>query len=931
MKVTAVALAVVLLLPLAAAPVVEQSAGSISLHQGDLAISFDNRGGCRLASLSVGDFAVLRRPQALWSAEFRDLSGRPALLDSARSAAAVSVEGDAAVLRWEDLPLPGGGTVDVRVSVRFPDAARTEWAIAFEGLPGQWTLYRYQFPCMSLAAESGRGCAFLEPHDWGTLTPDPLRNMDGNRWRVYPRCGLNMQMHGLQRGERMVYLGCHDPRARRKEFLIDPDQAGQALEWSVLQPTRLQYGGSYAQEYPFVLEVLRGDWYDAAQVYREWALTAPWTWRGPLSTGAKTPRRFLETPLVLMRLGVECLEPEFVADWMIRTRDWFGVPVACHYYHWHQNFGEMSIAAYPEYFPAVPGFRENARRMEAAGIQVMPYVNARLWRTDFESWHELGDRAAVKDIYGRRHDESYMRIPTAVMNPASRLWQWVIGETALRAVDLGCSAVYLDQVAETHPFPGYNPAHPHALGETGAWVQGYWQLLERIRNEGRDINPDLVITAEGNAEPYIAGVDGFLTGNFNDPHSVPLFSAVYHDYVTCFGRYVMAEDFPLPGATLAKFGEQFIFGAQFGWANGFLEQFLREDNPDALCLRRMAKLRAEHTDLLALGRLLRPLDLASQVRTVEQQWIAWDHPITVPLPEVLSSVWQAPDGTVGVLLLNRSDQPKPLRIVLPPELYPVAPGAGDWQVTVEALSPLLLTCAGTVPAKVTPPLQPVYDLLGYGLADAQAAQALPFALPTDLPSLPSERFPYGFDGNALPTEDAPAWLALGPGADQAATVMNSAGGILRFDTLNLAVRGAVLLRIPRGPYWQVDEQIGYTVEARLRVTETNRDERFAFWLEAHNEKTMLTLQIHPDRISSASNPDIPADMASAFRVVRLVALPGGAGYRLFLDGEAQTPDLQGVGGLPNNACVGFGAGASAGRVRAEIDYVRFNPTAAVTP
>jgi hypothetical protein len=89
--------------------------------------------------------------------------------------------------------------------------------------------------------------------------------------------------------------------------------------------------------------------------------------------------------------------------------------------------------------------------------------------------------------------------------------------------------------------------------------------------------------------------------------------------------------------------------------------------------------------------------------------------------------------------------------------------------------------------------------------------------------------------------------------------------------------------------------------------------------------------VHPDRIESTGNPDLTADMATAPRTLRLVALPGGRGFRVYLDGQAQSPDLQGVGGLPYNAGIAFGAGASAGRVRAEVDYVRFHPGAALAP
>ena len=41
-----------------------------------------------------------------------------------------------------------------------------------------------------------------------------------------------------------------------------------------------------------------------------------------------------------------------------------------------------------------------------------------------------------------------------------------------------------------------------------------------------------------------------------------------------FGRYVMLGDLELPKAALAKFAQQFVFGAQIGWSNAPLERFV---------------------------------------------------------------------------------------------------------------------------------------------------------------------------------------------------------------------------------------------------------------------------------------------------------------------------------------------------------------------
>ena len=906
--------------------------------------------GARLAGVSIGDFALLRRDDVLWAAELRDTQGRRRLLNSDMGRPVVSGDGTGLHIVWPGLPLRGADHVDVTVTVAFrPRRSRTDWRIAFTHIPQEWTLYRYLFPYLSLAAEHGKSCAFIEPCDWGTLTRDPLKHLEP-RWRIYPRSTVAMQFYGLQRGDRVVYLACHDPRARTKEFLIDRDPGSAAISFGVSQPTRLRYGAAYEQQYPFVLQVLRGDWYDTAVNYRAWALTAPWTWRGPLHRGKKTPKRYLETPVVLLRLGTEVTKPEFVADWAARAQKWFGVPAAYHYYGWHQSFGSMSIDAYPDYFPTQPGFREAVQRMRGAGLQVMPYLNARLWRTDFDSWHELGQRAAVKDVYGECHREVWMKIPAASMNPASRLWQWVIGEAALRCIDCGCSAVYLDQLAESAAWPSYDTNHPHEPGETAAWVQGYWQLCESIRREGREIDRDLVLTAEGNAEPYLSGIDAFLVGNSNAANAIPLYSAAYHDYAMQFGRYVMAKNLQLPRAVLAKFGQQFIFGGQFGWSRAKLDRFLRDDNPHAVCLRKMAKLRTVYRDLLAAGRMLRPLDLGEQVPALPVKWYQWNKLVTVPMPQVLNSVWQRVDGQVGVLLLNIGDIPVSLKLDLSTDRYPVKHGAkarvhqidGQGKVVrpiglrgalaVPAATPLLVTFDGVPPSHPEPPPQPVLDMIGQRTQDPKAMAALPFPVPTELAVEPhSERFPFRYEADMMPSQTRPRWTAVGPDVAEIPRAFRLQVGSLEIDTLKPDVRRGMLVRISRGPVWDVDPRVGYTIEMRLRVLASNNHERFAFWIQANTVSGLMLLQVYPDKIVPQRSPAVAADLASAFRTVRLVGLPGGGAARVYLDGKVIADRVETLGAVPHQACVAFGSGASAGRVRALVDYIRFHPSAALAP
>lgn len=922
----------------------------LSARDGGLELRLERWGeGLVLAGASANGREVLRGPTVPWRAELRDRRGARVLLHGGMGPVRATVEGAILRLSWPALPVAGNASCAVAVTVEFaPEQAQWRWYIDFAAIPDGWTLYRYAFPVLAVAATEGDGCALIEPNDWGTLTPDPLRALENMR-RSYPGSTPAMQFYALQDGPALTYLGWHDPAARLKEFLWLADPAAGALRLSVEQPTRLAFGTGYAQDYPFVLRALTGDWYDAAQVYRQWALTAPWTWRGPLTAGEKTPADFIATPLVVMRLGRESVDPRFVADWALRVQRWFDTPMTVHLYGWHRSLGSPSIDCYPRYFPAQPGFREAVRTMEDAGMRVMPYLNARLWRTDQPSWDEAGALLAARDLYGRRYDEVWMGVPAAAMNPACLLWREYIGQQVLRCVEAGCRGVYLDQLATSRSLPTYVPTHPGMPGETAAWVEGSRVLVEMIRREGRPIRPGLIVGAEGNAEPYLASVDTFLTGNLNHERSIPLFAAVYHDYALAYGRYIMQNDLALPGAVLAKFAQQAVFGGQFGWSRADLERILADGDPTAECLRALAHLRHRFADLLGAGRMLRPPKL-TDVPPLTVRWMKWEREVEVVLPQVLASAWQAADGTVGVLLVNLGGEAVDLRLDLPADAYPVRPDApalihryahgegmrveaaerdGDgWRVTVPPTAPALLTVPGEPVAHPAPPPELSADHLTAPAREFEGV--LPFTPPVEAGVRADSRaFPVRYEADALPDPQDLAWRLTGPGAADGAAIV--ADGLLRIDTLSDPATRGVLLAAPRGVGWDVDPVQGYTVEARLRVLASNNDARFACWLLANTGATSTNAQIYPDRIVPLGGDPIPVDMASALRTLRLVGMPGGQTARLYLDGVLIAEDMRVVTGTLAGAMAGVGAGASAGRIIAEIDYVRIDPSHAWLP
>jgi hypothetical protein len=85
-----------------------------------------------------------------------------------------------------------------------------------------------------------------------------------------------------------IYCGAHDPRAESKSMGLQLSaRRGAAFQFAATPPGAGQAGASpYTVAYPVVVKPVKGGWWDAAQVYRAWVLSAATTWtsQGPMRT-----------------------------------------------------------------------------------------------------------------------------------------------------------------------------------------------------------------------------------------------------------------------------------------------------------------------------------------------------------------------------------------------------------------------------------------------------------------------------------------------------------------------------------------------------------------------------------------------------------------------------------------------------------------------
>ncbi|MGA2865727.1 MAG: DUF6259 domain-containing protein [Verrucomicrobiota bacterium] len=545
-------------------------------------------------------------------------------------------------------------------------AAAWRWQLRVEDRNPTWSVSRVIFPELALRSPGERAAVFF-PRGPGEVQAGVWERRFSFHG-TYPSGWCSMQFMGvLAEGEPPggLYCAVHDPWGSTKDLGLDADPETHTvrLRFDHPAPNMGVSSNGFVLSGEAVWQLLRGDWFDAAQIYKTWVRQEA-RWWPALKSGqrADTPPWMRELDAWAMTGGAPA---ECVSN-VIRFREFLGEPVGFHWYNWHQIPFDND---YPHYFPAKAGFEEAVGALKQAGVYVMPYINGRLWDThdrgsqDFE-FNRLALPAATKREDGQPWVESYGSKETngepvklAVMCPTTALWQQTVRETVLRLLEqAGASAVYVDQIAAAAPALCLDPSHGHPLGGGHWWNQGYWHLLEAIR---RAKPGAAALTTECNGEPFVRWFDGYLTWHWQFDGQVPAFPAIYGGAIQMFGRAYRGGD-TKDLALRMKAGQQLVFGEQLGW----LDPGLVNEPENADFFRQMVRVRARFHRYFYAGEMARPPRLEGLIPKVKADW-QWSGQWPVTTDAVLTGAWRlAGQRRMVLFFVNVSDEAVSARLRL---------------------------------------------------------------------------------------------------------------------------------------------------------------------------------------------------------------------------------------------------------------------------
>jgi hypothetical protein len=527
------------------------------------------------------------------------------------------------------------------------------WNLNVENKSEIWSIWRVIFPQIGIADLGEDGCVFF-PRGPGEVQKG-LWNKQFRHQGLYPEPWTVMQFVSAYDRQTGLYIATHDPSASAKDIIIEsrPDEHSVVFTFDHPAENMGVGGNDFDLSGHAVWKLLRGDWFDSAMIYRDW-LKKSARWFPDLGVDGRN-----DTPEWMKELCVWATtsgNAEQVVPRVKQFAEYMGVPIGFHWYGWHQIPFDND---YPHYFPVTEGFAEGVQELQKSGIYVMPYINGRLWDThdkgveDYQ-FTSVALPSATKDENGEIYTESYgskesdgSNVTFAVMCPTTELWQTRIHDICLRLLnEYKVDSVYIDQVAAMSPRLCMDKTHGHLLGGGHWWVEGYWEMLQSIRDA---MPKDRMLTTECNAEPYIKWFDGYLSWTWQYDGQVPAFPAVYAGAIQNFGRaYRGGETADI--AMKMKAGQQLVFGEQIGW----LDPGVINQKENAEFLKQVVRLRYQLRRYFYAGEMLRPPCLTGGMPKVKADW-QWAGEWWVTTDSVLTGAWRQ-ENKIVLIFVNVSDK-----------------------------------------------------------------------------------------------------------------------------------------------------------------------------------------------------------------------------------------------------------------------------------
>ena len=510
-------------------------------------------------------------------------------------------------------------------------------------------------------------------------------------WEFCSRTGDANHYPGLQfaqflayfDGTAGLYFACEDKDAHVKRFLATG--RGHGVRLGVAHVGDWPAPGERTLGYETVARTFSGDWYDVADIYREWSLSQ--SWHTPLHRRTDIPAWLLDSPvyLTIRPQGVLDTGPVLPVEEFLplgkciplleKVADTVEAPLVVVLMGWER----AGSWVFPDAFPPIGGEEGMAVFVDAVrrhGWQAGTFCSGTRWAVA-----HMGSGYDGREYFERNHGEECV-CREADGSPWAENWDmdWrpsfaccvgagetrrITTEAVKHLMDWGMTSLqFLDQNNGAASFPCFSAEHGHPPAP-GRWMaDGMARLMEDFQDAAAsDGRTDVVHSAEAGLNETCLQLFGLTELRTFPPgydvDVVPLYQYLFHECIVLQGMMGHApEPFHLairnavncvlgglPGGVLTGDGTLLDKDTD-NWAPWLPHVEKSEDAFEMI--RTVAALRrGPGRPYLVFGRMLRPAETTGIETMVwtsngRENWI----------PAVFHSAWQGSDGRVGVVFAN---------------------------------------------------------------------------------------------------------------------------------------------------------------------------------------------------------------------------------------------------------------------------------------
>jgi len=691
---------------------------SITLHTAQDTLEFDARTGQLLSFRSHyaldHEFLASSPDQPAFVLGYLDETGQYRQLDS-RQAAGIMVqsepfnEGVQLKARYSAL---GGLALEITTTVWASTAERfTHWGLTLDNQAGI-RVVNLQFPFLVVhpMPDGATGSeAILYAHGEYPIITDmnapEIAWEQEDTWHLAPSTGdvehypghIIAQFIAYYNDRAGLYLACHDTEGNIKR--IKPVRHADGIRLGIAHIGDWPECGQRTLEYEVVLGSFTGDWYDVADLYRDWALQQKWA--RPLYRRTDVPAWLLDSPpFFTMRMQGELDEgPIFPVEAFLPYRKALPLleelarrldaPLAILLMCWERG----GAWVYPDCFPPIGGdaaMKEFVDLCRARGWHVGSFCNGSRWvvahtcnqydgRAYFHT-HQ-GEQSVCRTADGHLWQETWDAEwrPSYACCMGTPMTREIAKAFVSHLASWGMEAIqFFDQNVSGATFPCYAVDHEHPP-VPGKWMADkMWEMVRGFQEATAEYGLEAVQSVEQSSNEYylplfpLSDVRPWVPCYQNN--YLPLPHYLYHECCIMQAHMAMAPSpysIPMRTAYSGVIGE--IPGAVMTGDGTLLNKDTWNwarwepkvgNNDDALeMIRNVTRIRrGPGKDFLVYGRMQRPA-LVEDIRNFvweyddvelrNAKFACWHYEDNQRRSAaVFHAAWQAPDGRFAIVLAN---------------------------------------------------------------------------------------------------------------------------------------------------------------------------------------------------------------------------------------------------------------------------------------